>query len=110
MNNIEHYYEFLSNPETLPDLLKQRSEEGSLSPFPIMGLGAAEPVWTATGHPGVYKKVVAAMGIEHLGQIQVTEGGTLDNPQEYHMTKLPEMSSVRTTTPAGGRGWGRGAA
>ncbi len=35
-------YEFLSNPETFPDPLKPRSEEAALSPFPIMGLGAAQ--------------------------------------------------------------------
>ena len=43
----------------------------------------------ATSHPDVYKKVVAAMGIEHLGQIQVAE--------PYHKTGLPEMSSVWIT-------------
>ncbi len=35
-------YEFLSNPETFPEPLKPRSEEGALSPFPIMGLGNAQ--------------------------------------------------------------------
>lgn len=47
----------------------------------------------ATSHPDLYKKVVAAMGIEHLGQIQVAEGAG----QPYHRTKQPEMSSVWIT-------------
>jgi hypothetical protein len=47
----------------------------------------------ATSHPDVYKKVVAAMGIEHLGQIQVTES----DGKPYHRTGQPEMSSVWIT-------------
>jgi len=45
-------YEFLSNPETFPDPLLPRKEEAALSPFPIMGLGAAEPVLTKAGAIG----------------------------------------------------------
>ncbi len=46
----------------------------------------------ATSHPDVYKKVIAAIGIEHLGQMQVSEccGG-------YRTTGQPEMSSVWIT-------------
>jgi hypothetical protein len=44
----------------------------------------------AASHPDIYKKVIAAMGIEHLGQIQVAEGAG----KPYHRTGLAEMSSV----------------
>jgi hypothetical protein len=47
----------------------------------------------AASHPEIYKKVIAAMGIEHLGQIKVEEG----NGQPYHKTNLMEMSSVWIT-------------
>ncbi len=47
----------------------------------------------AASHPDVYKKVIAAMGIEHLGQIQVKEG----DGKPYHRTNLMEMSSVWIT-------------
>ncbi len=47
----------------------------------------------ASSHPELYKKVVAAMGIEHLGQIQVAEG----EGKPYHRTNLMEMSSVWIT-------------
>ncbi|HEV2686977.1 MAG TPA: hypothetical protein VGV35_00445, partial [Bryobacteraceae bacterium] len=45
-------YEYLSNPETFPNPLLPRSEEGPLSPFPIMGLGAAEQALTKSGAIG----------------------------------------------------------
>ena len=38
----------------------------------------------ATSHPDVYKQVIAAMGIEHLGQIKVEEG----DGKPYHKTGL----------------------
>ncbi|MBI2823289.1 MAG: hypothetical protein HYX69_01210 [Planctomycetia bacterium] len=41
-------------------------------------------------HPDIYQLVVAAMGIEHLGQIQVAEG----DGKPYHKTELPEVSSL----------------
>lgn len=44
----------------------------------------------AASHPDLYKKVIAAMGIEHLGQIQVAESAG----QPYHRTKYPELSSL----------------
>jgi hypothetical protein len=47
----------------------------------------------AASHPDAYKKVIAAMGIEHLGQLQVAEG----NGKPYHKTGLMEMSSVWIT-------------
>jgi hypothetical protein len=46
----------------------------------------------AASHPDVYKQVIAAMGIEHLGQMQVSEDGG-----HYHRTRLVEMSSVWIT-------------
>ena len=46
----------------------------------------------AASHPELYKKVIAAMGIEHLGQIQVSEVG-----RPYHRTNLMELSSVWIT-------------
>ena len=45
-------YEYLSNPETFPNPLVPRAEEGALSPFPIMGLGAAQKVLTDAGAIG----------------------------------------------------------
>jgi hypothetical protein len=47
----------------------------------------------ASSHPDLYKKVIAAMGIEHLGQIQVTEAGG----KPYHRTGQMELSSVWIT-------------
>jgi hypothetical protein len=47
----------------------------------------------AARNPDVHKKVIAAMGIEHLGQIQVAEG----NGKPYHRTNLAELSSVWIT-------------
>jgi hypothetical protein len=44
----------------------------------------------AASHPDVYKNVIAAMGIEHLGQIQVAEG----KGEPYHRTNQAEFSSV----------------
>jgi hypothetical protein len=38
----------------------------------------------AASHPELYKKVIAAIGIEHLGQIMVAER----NGQPYHRTKI----------------------
>lgn len=43
-------------------------------------------------HPDVYSKVIAAMGIEHLGQMQVA-----DNAKGYHRTGLAELSSIWVT-------------
>lgn len=47
----------------------------------------------ATSHADVYKKVIAAMGIEHLGQIKVEEG----NGKPFHKTKEVEFSSIWVT-------------
>jgi hypothetical protein len=47
----------------------------------------------AATHPEIYSKVVAAMGIEHLGQIQVAEG----DGKSYHLTGAPELSTVWVT-------------
>lgn len=47
----------------------------------------------AASHPDVYKKVVASIGIEHLGQKQVAESGE----KPYHMTGLPEVSTLWVT-------------
>jgi hypothetical protein len=46
-----------------------------------------------TSHPDVYKNVIAAMGIEHLGQIEVVE--EVGHP--YHRTNHVEVSTVWTT-------------
>lgn len=46
----------------------------------------------AVSHPDVYKQVIAAMGIEHLGQLQVSDDGG-----RYHKTGQVEMSSVWVT-------------
>jgi hypothetical protein len=47
----------------------------------------------AASHSDVYNKVIAAIGIEHLGQIMVAEG----NGQPFHRTNLAELSSVWIT-------------
>jgi len=47
----------------------------------------------AASHPDLYKKVIAAMGIEHLGQIKPAEG----NGKPFHLTNEVEMSSVWIT-------------
>jgi hypothetical protein len=47
----------------------------------------------AASHPDLYKNVIAAMGIEHLGQIMVAEG----NGQPYHRTGKVELSSLWIT-------------
>jgi hypothetical protein len=47
----------------------------------------------AASHPDIYARVVAAMGIEHLGQMQVAEGGG----RPYHRTGAPELSTVWIT-------------
>jgi hypothetical protein len=45
-------YEYLSNPETFPNPLKPYSDEAPLSPFPIMGLGAAQEPLIKAGAAG----------------------------------------------------------
>ena len=47
----------------------------------------------AASHPDLYKNVIAAMGIEHLGQIMAAEG----NGQPYHRTTKAELSSLWIT-------------
>jgi hypothetical protein len=47
----------------------------------------------ASSHPDVYKNVIAAMGIEHLGQVQVSESGG----KPYHKTGRAELSTVWIT-------------
>jgi hypothetical protein len=47
----------------------------------------------AVSHPDVYKKVIAAMGIEHLGQMQVSEG----DGKPYHKTGRAELSTLWIT-------------
>lgn len=47
----------------------------------------------AASHTDVYKKVIAAMGIEHLGQLQVSEGPG----KPYHKTGRAELSTVWIT-------------
>jgi hypothetical protein len=45
------------------------------------------------GHPDAYKRVIASMGIEHLGQIRVQQ----QKGQPYHKTDMPELSSIWVT-------------
>lgn len=45
-------YEYLSNPDTFPNPLKPYDDEAPLSPFPIMGLGAAQDPLTRAGAIG----------------------------------------------------------
>ena len=47
----------------------------------------------AAGHPDFYDNVIAAMGIEHLGQMQVAEG----DGKPYHTTDKAELSSLWVT-------------
>ncbi len=47
----------------------------------------------AASHPKFYDKVIAAMGLEHLGQMQVQE--SIDEP--YHITDRQELSTVWAT-------------
>jgi hypothetical protein len=47
----------------------------------------------AVGHPDVYSKVIASMGIEHLGQMKVEEGGG----KRFHRTNVPDLTTVYTT-------------
>ena len=45
-------YQYLSNPETFPNPLKPYDDEAPLSPFPIMGLGAAQEPLIRAGAAG----------------------------------------------------------
>jgi hypothetical protein len=47
----------------------------------------------AAGHPDVYGKVIAAIGIEHLGQLKVEEGAG----KPFHLTRTPDLTTVYTT-------------
>jgi hypothetical protein len=47
----------------------------------------------AFGHPDVYGKVIASMGIEHLGQLKVEEGPG----RPFHFTNVPDLTTVYTT-------------
>jgi hypothetical protein len=47
----------------------------------------------AAKHPGFYKSVVAAMGIEHLGQMEYLE----EPGKPFHPDGLPELSTVWVT-------------
>jgi hypothetical protein len=47
----------------------------------------------AVSHPDVYSKVIASMGIEHLGQTKVEEG----NGKAFHRTNVPDLTTVYTT-------------
>jgi hypothetical protein len=47
----------------------------------------------ASSHPDVYSKVIASIGIEHLGQMKVEEGGG----KPFHKTNIPDLTSVYIT-------------
>ena len=44
-------------------------------------------------HPDVYSKVIASMGIEHLGQMKVEEGGG----KPFHRTNVPDLTTIYVT-------------
>jgi len=50
----------------------------------------------AAGHADAYSKVIAAMGIEHLGQSKVEEGGG----KPFHRTHVPDLTTVYVTNNA----------
>jgi hypothetical protein len=47
----------------------------------------------AASHPDFYSKVIAAFGIEHLGQVKVEEGGG----KPFHKTNIPDLTTVWAT-------------
>ena len=47
----------------------------------------------AASHPDVYSKVIASIGIEHLGQTKVEEG----SGKPFHRTSVPDLTTVYTT-------------
>ncbi len=47
----------------------------------------------AASHPDVYSKVIASIGIEHLGQMKVEEGGG----KPFHKTNVADLTSVYVT-------------
>jgi hypothetical protein len=47
----------------------------------------------AASHPDVYSRVIASIGIEHLGQTNVEEG----DGQPFHRTKVPDVTTVYVT-------------
>ena len=47
----------------------------------------------AASHPDVYRKVIASMGIEHLGQLKVEEG----SGKGFHRTNAADLTTVYTT-------------
>ena len=50
----------------------------------------------AVSHPDVYSKVIASIGIEHLGQTKVEEGGG----KPFHRTNTPDLTTIYTTNSA----------
>jgi hypothetical protein len=50
----------------------------------------------AARRPGVYAKVVASIGIEHLGQLKVEEGGG----RPFHFTSVPDLTTVYVSNNA----------
>ena len=50
----------------------------------------------AGSHPDIYSKVIASIGIEHLGQLKVEEG----DGKPFHFTNVPELTTVYTTNNA----------
>ncbi len=47
----------------------------------------------SASHPDIYSKVIASMGIEHLGQMKVAEGGG----KTFHKTNVADLTSVYIT-------------
>jgi hypothetical protein len=60
--------------------------------MPGMERAFASQDWAAS-HPDAYERVIAAMGIEHLGQLLPAE-----KPGEpYHLTEKPDLSTIWVT-------------
>ena len=47
----------------------------------------------AVSHPDLYSKVIASIGIEHLGQMKVEEGAG----KPFHRTNVPDLTSIYIT-------------
>jgi hypothetical protein len=47
----------------------------------------------AASHPDVYNRVIASIGVEHLGQMKVEEGAG----KPFHKTNVPDLTSIYVT-------------
>ena len=74
-------YEYLSDPETFPNPLIPRSAEAALSPFPIMGLGAAQKPLIDAGAIGAL--IVMPLSYDALSSLY-----TFPVPARYDLPSL----------------------